>query len=99
REARYTGRRFLSNYLETLDDAGNDFVLDTGVETFSVLPHDYQIEVWIATGNVRQCSNRSEVRVKIQCLTQADVNGSETFSDRRGDGTFESHLVSLDRFD
>src|SRR4030095_8638972 len=89
---------FLSNYLETLNDAGNDFVLDAGVETFRVLPHDYQIEIWIATGNVRQGSNRPQVRVKIERFTQTNVDRRKAFAHRRGDRALESHLVPLNRF-
>ncbi len=40
-EVRNAGRSLLSNNLQTFNDAGNNFVLETRIQTFSVLAHHH----------------------------------------------------------
>ncbi len=92
-------RSFFSNNLQTLNHARNDFVFEARVEALCILAHHHQIEIWISTGDIRQRPDRPQVRVEIQSLAQADVDGSEPFADRRRDGAFKADLVAFDGFE
>src|SRR6185369_13087959 len=70
--------------------------LESGVQTLRVLTHDHEIEFRVTTRHVRQGAHRPQVRIQIQRLTQADVDGSKTLADGRGDGTLQRHLVAHD---
>ena len=99
RKTRDARRGFLSNDLQAFDDAGNDHMLESRIKTLGVFAHDDQIEIRIATGNVWQRANRTQVRVKIQSLAQTDVDRPETLADRCGDRPLECDFVPLDRLE
>ena len=49
-KARNASGSFFGDDLQTLHHAGNDFVLDAGVQALGIFAHDDQIDVGIARG-------------------------------------------------
>jgi len=76
----------------------NDVVFDARIETLGVLPNDNQVDVLIPRGNARDRLGRPEVRVEIQRLADRHIHAPKAFADRCGDGAFDAHTVSADRF-
>jgi glycine oxidase len=98
-KSRDSRRGLLSDDLQTLDHAGNDFMFQTGVKAFRVFTHHYQIQIGIATGDIRQRADGPQVGIQIERLAQPDINGSEALSDGRRNRTFQADFVYLDRFE
>jgi hypothetical protein len=88
-------RALLRDDLQALDDAGNDLVLEPGIEVLGVLAHDDQIDAWNRAAR-RQVPHRPEIRVEVERLAQADVHAREPVADRRGHRPFQRHLVAPD---
>src|ERR1044072_4740847 len=97
--ARDAGRSLLRDYLQTLDDAGDDDVLKPRVEALGVLAHDDEVEFGVARPHVRQRAHGADVGIAVERLAQSNVDRREALADRRRDGAFERDLVALDGFE
>jgi hypothetical protein len=98
-ELRDARRGLRRDDLDALDDARHDDVLDARIQVLRVLTHDHEIEFRIPRRHVRQRPHGPQVRVEIERLAQADVDGGEALADGRRDRAFERDLVALDRFE
>src|SRR4029078_12144553 len=96
RELRDLGRRLLRDDLQTLHNAGNDFMFDADVLTFGVLAHQDEINTRIARGNARQIFDRTKVRIKLVLFGQHLVDAGEAAAYRRRDRAFECDPRALD---
>jgi hypothetical protein len=96
---RDAGRSLLSDDLQALNHSGHHFVLQPGIQALGVLAHDDEVNIRIARGDVRQITNRPEVRVQLKLLAQRHVDAGKTAAYGRGDRPLQSHARALDRFD
>src|SRR5262249_27148254 len=94
-EASDAGGSFFGDDLQAFDNAGNYFVLKAGIKAFRVFPHDHQIDIRITCGNVRKIAHRAEVGVKIELLSELNVDAGEAAADGRGNRPFERDARAL----
>src|SRR5262249_32845983 len=73
REFGDASRRAISDDLQAFHDSGNDFVLESGVKVFSVLAHDDEINVIVASLDAGQRFNRPKIRVQVELFSQTHV--------------------------
>src|SRR6185369_5300380 len=92
------GGSLLGGGRETLDDAGNNLVLDAGVESLGVLTDHDEIDTGIASRNVGKIADRAEVGEELKALAKLDVDAGESSADWRSHRTFESDTRALDGF-
>src|SRR5579864_2249599 len=82
-ETRDAGGGFRGDDLQALDHAGNNFMLDAGIKALGIFANDDQVNVRIASRNVRKIANGPEVCVELEALAQLDVNAGKAAADRR----------------
>ncbi len=85
--------------LDALDHAGNDLVLDAGVQSLGVFADDDEIDAGIAGGNAGKIADGAEVAEEFELLAQLHVDAAESAADGRGDRAFQRHAGALDGFD
>ena len=95
---RDAGRAFFGDDLDALDDAGNDFVLQTDVFALSVFADDDQVDAGPMRFQAGKILDGAEVGEEVELFAQRDVDALEAAANGRGDGTFERDLVALDGF-
>src|SRR5207244_873990 len=88
---------FLSNDFQALDYARHNFVLKPRIKSLGIFPDDYQINVRIARGNMRQVANGAEIRVKLEALAQFNINAGKAATNRCSHGTLQSNSRALDK--
>src|SRR5271157_2805826 len=88
--------RLLGDDLQALDHAGNDLVLDAGVQPFGVLANDDEVHAGIARGYSREIADRPEVGEKLELLAQRDIDAGESAADRGRHRTFQADARALD---
>src|SRR5262249_60927265 len=59
---------FLCHDLQRFDDAGNDFMLESGIQAFRVFPYDDEIDVAESRWNAGQTYHRLKVRATVDAL-------------------------------
>ncbi len=96
-EAGDAGGGFFGDDFQAFDHAGNDFMLNAGVKALGIFTNDDQVNVRIASRNVRKIANGPEVCVELEALAQLDVNAGKAAADRRRHRTLQSDARSLDR--
>src|SRR5258708_24971785 len=74
--------------LQAFHNAWDDLVLKAGIEAFGILANDDEIDVRVAGGNVRQITDRAEVRVELEFLAQGNVDAGKAAAHRSGNRTF-----------
>src|SRR5437899_3107343 len=79
--------------------ARNNFVLKPGIKSLGIFPDNDQINVGIASGDMRQVTNGAKIRVKLEALAQFDIDTGEPATNRRSHRTLQSNSRALDRFD
>ena len=84
---------------QAFDDAGNDFVLEAGVEIFGVFADQDDVDVFKSRFHAGEILHRAEVGVEIQSLAQGDVDAGGAAGDGGAGGAFQGDLVAADRFD
>src|SRR2546429_5824264 len=89
----------LGDDFQTLHNARNNFVFKSGIKSLRILPDDDEINVRIASGDMRQIANGAEIRIKLEALAQFDINAGKAATDRRSYRTLQSNSRALDRFD
>ena len=85
--------RFGGDDLQAFDDAGDDHVLQAGVQVLGVLANDHQIHVLKPAGDARQIRHRSQVRKEIEPLPNLDVDAGEPAANRRRDRALERDAI------
>src|SRR5580765_11886 len=95
-EARDASRSFFGDDLQTLHHPRNHFVFDPRVESLSIFAHDDQIDVRVASGNMRKILNRSKVGKQFKSLAQLNVDARKAAAYRRGHRTLQSDPGALD---
>ena len=90
------GRSFLGDDFQAFDDAGNDFVLQAGVEIFRIFAHDHDIDAIEARLHAGQIPHRAQVGVKIERLAQSDVDARSAASDGGAHGTLQRDFIAAD---
>src|SRR5438552_1194937 len=73
-------------------------MLQSRVEAHGVLAHDDEINVRIASGDMGQIAHGAEVGIKLELLTELDVNAGESAADRCGDWPLERYMRALNGF-
>src|SRR6266702_1041346 len=89
----------LGDDLQTLHNARNNFVFKSGIKSLRILPDDDEINVRIASGDMRQIANGAEIRIKLEALAQFDINAGKAATDRRSYRTLQSNSRALDGLD
>src|SRR6187402_1174157 len=72
-------------------------MLQSCIQAFRVLTNNNQVKLWITARHVWQCANRPQIRVKIERLTQSDVDRREALADWSSNRSFKCDLVTQDR--
>ena len=103
----------VSDELDRLDDAGNDFVLNAGVFTFGVFSDGDDVDIFVLglmaddglkrrldKGHCKDASYLawSDVGVKTESLSEHEVHGGMTSANGGSKGTLKTDLVLVDRF-
>ena len=96
-ETRDAGGGFRGDDLQALDHAGNNFMLDAGIKALGIFANDDQVNIRIASRNVRKIANGPEVCVEFEALAQLDINAGKAAADRGGDWTLQADARPLDR--
>src|SRR6266566_7929385 len=74
-------------------------VFDPGVEVFRVLADDDQVDVVEPRADALIGLARAHLRVEVEGLPQADVDGAEAAADRRRDRALDRDPGAPDRFE
>src|SRR2546422_303225 len=72
-------------------------MLQARIEILGVLTHDDNVDI-VKTGfDSRQVLDGSEIGIEIQSLSQSHVDTGKSPSDGRRNGTFDSHVIAVNR--
>ena len=82
---------------QRFDHAGHDLVFEAGVEVFSVLAHDHEVDLRIPAVDAGQVAHRPQVREQIQCLAQPALTLVKPQADGSGHRALQRDRVPLDR--
>lgn len=83
--------------LDGLDNTWDHGVLDTRVFTFGVLSDQHGVDVLVRSWVTSDRFRWSNVGKEVECLSQSQVEGSVTFSNGRGQWTFQGNEILVDR--
>src|SRR3989442_1998658 len=89
----------LGDDLQAFHDAGNDFMLEAGVEVLGVFAHDDDVHVLITRLHAGEVLHRAKIGKQIEGLAQADVDARWALGDGGGHGAFASDAVAANGFD
>ena len=97
--ARDLRRGFLGDDLQALHHAGDDFVLQTGIEVLGILAEDREIEREVVEARLEagEHAHRAEVRVEAELLAKRYIDALVTAADRGGGGSFEADARHFER--
>ena len=87
----------LGDHAQAFDDAGHDFVLQAAVESLGVFANDDEVDVFVARRHAGHRSGGAIVGVKMQLLTQLDVDAAEAGAAWSGRRAFERGVRVFDR--
>lgn len=93
----YSGRSFVGDEFDRLNDTVDNLVFDTGVLSLGVLTDDDRVDVIVRSLESFYGSARTNVGVKRESTTKGKVERNVTLSDRSGKGTLEGDSVLPDR--
>ncbi|THU46608.1 hypothetical protein C4D60_Mb09t06710 [Musa balbisiana] len=93
------GMKWKATYLETLHDARNDLVLQTGVLPLGILPDHHNIHLLMPGRQSLEVEAMDERRVEIEFPSQLHVEGADPSAHRRPEAALEADLVHPDRLD
>ena len=91
-------RSFFGDDFEALDDAGDDFVFQAGVEVFGVFADEDDVDVFEARFNAGKIFNGADVGVKIEGFAQAHVDAGGSAGDGGAHGAFEGDAITAHGF-
>lgn len=97
--ARNVVRSRFRDQLDGLNDSRHDFVLNTRIFSFGVLSDGDNVDILVRSLVAFNGTARSHVGIKVEFLTQSQIQGAMTLSDRSGQGTFQADLVLVDGVD
>ena len=89
----------LGDNLQAFHDAGNDFMLEAGIEVLGVFAHDDDVHVLEARLHAGEVLHGAKIGKEIEGLAQADVNARRALGDGGGHGAFQSDAVAANGFD
>jgi hypothetical protein len=99
REMGNARRGALGDDLQALDYPRYDLMLEAGIQIFSVLAHDDEVDRLKSGRDARQIPDRSQICVQVERFAKPDVDTGESVRDRRGDRSLQRDLVATNRVD
>src|SRR5438128_5231441 len=91
-----TSRCLFGDDLQTLNHAGNNFMLESRIKTLGILTNDHQVNIGITRGNVRKVAYGAEICIELELLAQLHVDAGKSSANWRADRAFERNVRSLD---
>src|SRR3954452_2086914 len=74
-------------------------MFNSGIESLRILSKNDQVNIGITRWDVRQISDRPEVRIKLELLPQCDIDTGEPTAYGRCDRPFKGHAIAVDRIE
>src|SRR3954451_8627832 len=71
----------------------------SGIGSLRILSKHDQVNIGITGWDVRQISDRPEVRIKLELLPQCDIDTGEPTAYGRCDRPFKGHAIAVDRIE
>src|SRR5439155_795554 len=90
---------FFGDDFQAFDDAGNDFVLEAGVEVFGIFADDDDVDIFKARFEAGQIAHRAEIGVEVEGFAQRYVDAGRATGYGGGHGTLEGDAVAADGID
>ena len=87
---------FFCNDLDGFDNAGNDFVFEADVLTFSVFADDDEVDAGPMGCQAGQILDGAKVGEEVEFFAEGYVDAFESTANGCGDGAFQRDLVALD---
>ena len=84
---------------EAFHDAGNDLMLEAGVEIFGIFADDDHIHIFEARFETGQIAHRTKISVEVERFAECDVDTGRPAGDGCGHGAFEGNAIAADRID
>src|SRR5229473_5094409 len=89
----------LGNDLEAFHNAGDDLVLEAGIQILGVFPHEDEVHVFEVRFNTRHVFDRSQIGVKVERFTQRHVHAGCAASDGRSHRALQRNAIPAHGFD
>src|SRR5208283_5354733 len=98
RETRNARGSLFADHLDALHHSGDNFVLDTGIQSLGIFADHDQVDARVTRRDMRQVAYGPKVGEEFEALAQLDVDAGEAAADRRSHRTLQSDAGALDRF-
>src|SRR5207253_5556689 len=92
-------RRRARHDAQALDDAGDDVVLESGIEPLGVFADYNKVDILERDLNARQRMHRPHTGIEVESLPQADINRAKAHSDRGRARSLERHAILADQLE